>query len=126
MIKFCKIDGIYYMCDDETIKLRNLTVEKEIDEQEYIRLGGDFYQINDDLIIGKNPKGEAQRQIAELKSQLAGTDYIANKLTEAIVKYIETGDNTKLVELSKKYETQLEQRQLWRDRITECEKILNC
>ena len=82
MIKFCKIDNIYYICDDNTIKLRNLIVEKELDEEEYFRLGGDFYQVGDELIIGKNPKGEAQRQIAELKSQLASMDYKSSKYVD--------------------------------------------
>lgn len=63
----------------------------------------------------------AEQEIKKLKQHLINTDYIPNKLAEAIAKYIETGDNTKLVELNKKYEAQLEERQIWRDKINELE-----
>lgn len=83
---------------------------------------GILYQIQN--LPKPTEKELKQNEIENLKQQLASTDYITNKLTEAIAKYIETGDNTKLVELSKKYESQLEERQLWRERIRELEKLL--
>ena len=66
----------------------------------------------------------AQQEIAELKQKLADTDYISNKLSEAVSKYIATGDNTEVVELRTKYSKQLEDRQLWRDRINEIQLFL--
>lgn len=66
----------------------------------------------------------AQQEIQELKQKLFDTDYISNKLAEAVSKYIATGDNTEVVELRTKYSKELENRQLWRDRINELEKLL--
>ena len=66
----------------------------------------------------------AQQEIQELKQKLIDTDYVSNKLAEAVSKYISTGDNTEVVELRTKYSKQLEDRQLWRDRINELEKLL--
>ena len=63
----------------------------------------------------------AQQEITELKQNLIDTDYISNKLAEAVSKYITTGDNTEVVELRTKYSKQLEDRQLWRDRINKLE-----
>ena len=66
----------------------------------------------------------AQQEIQELKQKLIDTDYVSNKLAEAVSKYIATGDNTEVVELRTKYSKQVEDRQLWRDRINELEKLL--
>ena len=43
-------------------------------------------------------------------SYLKETDYIANKLSESISKYIETGDNTEVLLLRTTYKEQLEKR----------------
>lgn len=64
----------------------------------------------------------AEQEISKLKQNLADTDYISNKLAEAVSKYIATGDNTEVVELRTKYSKQLEDRQLWRDKINELEQ----
>lgn len=66
----------------------------------------------------------AQQEIQELKQKLIDTDYVSNKLAEAVSKYIVTGDNTEIIELRTKYSKELEDRQLWRDRINELEKLL--
>lgn len=69
-------------------------------------------------------KQEAQQEIQELKQKLIDTDYVSNKLAEAVSKYISTEDNTEVIELRTKYSKQLEDRQEWRDRINELEKLL--
>ena len=66
-------------------------------------------------------KQQVEEAIAELKQKLFDTDYISNKLAEAVSKFIVTGDNTEVIELRTKYSKQLENRQLWRDRINELE-----
>ena len=58
---------------------------------------------------------QAQFEIAELKQYLADTDYIANKLIEAI-------DESELNDLKEKYADVLKQRREARARINELEK----
>ena len=55
--------------------------------------------------------------ILELQFKLTKTDYIDNKLTEAIVEYILTEDKTKLIELRTKYAKELANREQWRKEI---------
>lgn len=61
-------------------------------------------------------------RITELKQNLANTDYIANKLAEAIADSLVTGDNAKVYELKTKYAKQLQDRKSWRDEIDRLEK----
>ena len=63
----------------------------------------------------------AQEKIAELKVELAKSDYIDNKFIEAIVK----NDMILLDTLKVKYRDKLEERQAVRNRIDELEEILN-
>lgn len=58
---------------------------------------------------------QAQFEIAELKQYLADTDYIANKLIEAI-------DDAELQDLKEKYAETLKKRRQARTRINELEK----
>lgn len=58
---------------------------------------------------------QAQFEIAELKQYLADTDYISNKLIEAI-------DDAELNDLKEKYADVLKQRREARARINELEK----
>lgn len=58
----------------------------------------------------------AEREIAELKQYLADTDYIANKLIEAV-------DNAELSDLKEKYADILRQRREARARINELERF---
>lgn len=51
MIKFCKIENRFVICDDNTIKKFNLTVEKEITEEEYSKLGGVYTTKNGELVF---------------------------------------------------------------------------
>lgn len=62
------------------------------------------------------------QRITELKQNLANTDYIANKLAEAIADSLVTGDNTKVYELKTQYAKQLQDRKSWRDEIDTLEK----
>lgn len=57
------------------------------------------------------------KQIAELKQNLANTDYIANKLAETIADALVSGDNSKVYELKAEYAKQLQDRKSWRDEI---------
>ena len=79
------------------------------------------YQINDDeeyIFVEPIPEPtkeeQAQFEIAELKRYLADTDYIANKLIEAI-------DDAELSDLKEKYADILRQRREARARINELE-----
>ena len=60
----------------------------------------------------------------EALSYLTSTDYIANKLAEAISKYIETGDNTDVIVLRATYKEQLEKREACRKRVGELNLLL--
>lgn len=80
------------------------------------------YQINDDEeyifvepIPAPTEQKLADREIAELKQYLADTDYIANKLIEAV-------DDSELSDLKEKYADVLRQRREARARINELEK----
>lgn len=59
--------------------------------------------------------------ITQLKQNLEKTDYIADKLAEAIAEYIATGNNTNVLALRARYAEQLQDRQSWRDKINELE-----
>lgn len=63
-----------------------------------------------------------ESQIKRLKQNLANTDYIANKLAEAIADSLVTGDNTKVYELKTQYAKQLQDRKSWRDEIDRLQK----
>lgn len=63
-------------------------------------------------------KREINNRINELLNLLYETDYIANKLSEAISKYIIEGDNTNVITLREKYATELTNRELWRNEIS--------
>ena len=58
-----------------------------------------------------------QLKIMELTQKLQSTDYIANKLAEAVSKYISTGDNTDVLLLREKYAIELANREEWRKEI---------
>ena len=67
-------------------------------------------------------KQERINQINELKSYLSSTDYICNKLTEALA----LGDIEKLEELKTKYAEKLIEREKTRILIDELEKLDVC
>lgn len=86
---------------DENGKYQKREIEIEIDDKEPI-----------------------DSQIKRLKLNLANTDYIDNKLTEAIANYVATGDNTRVIELRAIYANTLSARQEWRDEINRLQKDL--
>ena len=65
-----------------------------------------------------------QQEISTLTEQLEKTDYIANKLAEAVSKYISTGDNTDVLLLREKYSLELSNRETWRNRIDKLQQDL--
>jgi hypothetical protein len=69
----------------------------------------------------ENRRAELEASIADLRAELAKTDYIDNKFIEAMVK----NDNELLDALKIKYKDKLEERQAIRNRIDELEEILN-
>jgi hypothetical protein len=69
----------------------------------------------------ENKRAELEANIADLRAELAKTDYIDNKFIEAMVK----NDNELLDALKLKYKDKLEERQAIRNRIDELEEILN-
>lgn len=121
MIKFCNFKGNIVACDDNTIQKYSLQPIYTCTDDEYENAGCVYHIVNGQVVLGKDEKELAQQEIQELNQKLLDTDYIANKLAEAVSKYIATGDNTEVVELRTKYSKELENRQLWRDRINELE-----
>lgn len=66
-----------------------------------------------------------QFKILALKQKLRQTDYVCNKLTEAIAEYIIQGDNTAVVNIYNEYKQVLAQRKALRDEINALEKELS-
>ena len=64
------------------------------------------------------------KRMAYLKAKLNETDYITNKLTEAIAVAMVQGDNTRLVDVYNEYKELIAQRQAWRDEINRLEQQL--
>ena len=63
-------------------------------------------------------------KLNELTQNLVKTDYIANKLAEAVSKYISTGDNTDVLLLREKYALELINREQWRKEIDKLQQEL--
>lgn len=94
-----------------------LIFEEETQTQEYLIAKQKF-----------ETKQDNQERIEELTNKLVDTDYIANKLAEAVSKYISTGDNTDVLLLREKYALELANREEWRkeiDRLQQELKTLN-
>lgn len=67
---------------------------------------------------------EDKYRLSILYMNLKSTDYITNKLTEAVAEALETGDNSKVIELRQKYSKELEDRKAWRAEINRLEEEL--
>lgn len=89
----------------------------EVDKEDCCFEDFDENGFNKELYNQRKEREYAENRISQLKQNLANTDYIANKLAEAIAEYIKTGDNTKVYELKTKYAKQLQDRKSWRDEI---------
>lgn len=83
---------------------------REVADVELVEVDGEFVLKTDDKAIQK----VNQERIAELKQFLADTDYISNKLIEAV-------DDAELNDLKEKYADILRQRREARARINELE-----
>lgn len=66
-----------------------------------------------------------EQRIKTLKYKLVDTDYIDNKLTEALAIKEVTGDNSKLIEVYNQYKDILEQREEMRAEINKIEEELS-
>ena len=64
-------------------------------------------------------------RINEIKQELQQTDYVCNKLTEAICEYIVQGDNTAVVNTYNEYKEVLLRRKALRNEINALEKELS-
>ena len=74
-----------------------------------------------DLIVSFNYEKYKANKIAELKSKLQKSDYVANKLTEVVANAMSSGDNAKLNEFLLDYSQILNDRQAWRNEINSIE-----
>lgn len=64
------------------------------------------------------------KKIDELKQNLSNTDYVSNKLAEAIATSFVTGDNSSVTALRNKYFNILADRDAWREEINRLEEEL--
>ena len=69
-------------------------------------------------------RNSIKSRINELIIKLDDTDYVTNKLTEAIAKYLIDGDKTALETTYLEYKLILDQRQAWRNEINRLENQL--
>ena len=83
----------------------------EVEDAEMVEVGGEFVLKTDDRAI----KQKNKERVAELKQFLADTDYIANKLVEAV-------DDAELQDLKEKYADKLKARREARIEINNLEK----
>lgn len=58
MIKFCKINDEYIVCDNATIEKYKLKVEFEITEEEFSKYDNTYYTDNGKLVLGYKPQNE--------------------------------------------------------------------
>ena len=77
------------------------------------------------------PFTEAQLQKMALEDEyeekmeyMRETDYVANKLSEAVAEYIANGDSTNVIVLRANYKEVLEKRQQYRNRLDEIKELL--
>ena len=64
------------------------------------------------------------RGIVKARNNLEKTDYISDKLIIAVVHYVLTGDKSKVIEMYNEYMTQIDNRQLDRDKINALQEEL--
>lgn len=99
----------------------------EVDDKYFDCEGSDF---NEDLTFNvekynaRIQSEDDEIKLANLRISLEKTDYIANKLAEAVSKYISTGDNTDVLLLREKYALELANRETWRKEIDKLQQEL--
>ena len=89
----------------------------EVTDDEFGKIQNGELKLINGVLTDASQEIEKQRQIEKLTQQLKKTDYIDNKLTEAIAEYIVTEDKNKLIELRTKYSKELVDRETWRKEI---------
>ena len=113
MFKVIKDNKIIGVSENEPVLLDNYEVIEDIDHNvdDFVQVDGEFVLKTDDKAI----RQEKDQRIAELKQLLADTDYIANKLIEAV-------DDAELQDLKEKYADTLKKRREARAEINQLEK----
>ena len=113
MFKAIKDEKIIAVCEDNHFPC--LVYDEVIEDtglaEDYIHVDGEFVLKTEDKAI----RQEKDQRIAELKQYLSDTDYIANKMIEAI-------DDTELQDLKEKYADTLKKRREARAEINQLEK----
>lgn len=124
---------MYYQAD-ETGRILATTEHEEYAGDDYAQFdfpeGFDFstqneYRISDGELVHDPVPVPTEQRIAELKSSLAATDYIAAKAMDAVLRGTISGTAGKadaLASLAAEYTDVLDQRQAWRDEINELER----
>lgn len=87
------------------------------------------FDVENNRIIDYDNTAQLQKQAYEQEYQekldyLHETDYVANKLSEAVAEYIANGDSTNVIVLRANYKEVLEKRQQYRDRLDEIKELL--
>lgn len=119
-------DYVEYVAEEELDESKQIMIDEETLNQ--IRKTKCFDIENNCVVDYDNSEVE---RIEELKMEmyragryLVETDYISNKLAEAVSKYIESGDNTEVLLLRATYKEQLEKRADARKTVDELEVVL--
>ena len=98
----------------------------EVTDEEFGKIQNGELKLINGVLTNVSKQIETQNQIENLTQKLDKTDYIANKLAEAVSKYISTGDNTGVLLLREKYALELANREEWRKEIDSLkEKLKN-
>lgn len=113
MFKVIKDNKIIGVSENEPVLLDNYEVVEDTDHNvdDFIHVDGEFVLKTDEKAI----RQEKDQRIAELKQYLSDTDYIANKLIEAV-------DDAELQDLKEKYADTLKKRREARAEINQLEK----
>lgn len=113
MFKVIKDNKIIGVSEETPVLVDDYEVVEDTDHNidDFIHVDGEFVLKTDDKAI----RQEKDKSIAELKAYLTETDYIANKLIEAV-------DETELQDLKEKYAETLKKRREARAEINQLEK----
>lgn len=69
MLKFCKYENDIVLCDQNTIDKFNLSVVKEITEEEYAQNDNTYYVVNDEVHLGKSEEEKLKELRLERESE---------------------------------------------------------
>ena len=120
-------DYVEYLPSD----LLDISKQIEISEEDLLAIGVSkcFDVVNNSVIDYDNTedlkKQKNTEEYFELQNFMKETDYISNKLSEAVSRFVETGDNTDVIVLRSHYKEILEKREDSRKKIDELKMLLN-